>query len=180
LAALLLVAFAAHGATTWMADASRSRLEFTGTLAGGTFVGRFHRFQPEIVFDPADLAGGRFEVTIETATADTLDAERDAILKGPEFFAAERWPTARFEARQFSRTGAGRYTALGRLTLRDVSRDVALAFTFKPAADGRTAALTGDTTIRRLDFGVGQGEWRDTQWVGDEVTVRFTVILQRK
>jgi polyisoprenoid-binding protein YceI len=180
LVVLLLAAGVAQGATAWVADASRSRLDFTGILAGGTFDGRFHRFQPQIAFDAADLAGSRFEVTIETGSADTLEADRDAILKGPEFFAVERWPTARFEARRFTETGPGRYTAHGRLTLRDVTREVALAFTFRPSADGRQAELAGDTAIRRLDFGVGQGEWRDTQWVGDVVTVRFALVLQRK
>ena len=180
LAATLLAATAAQGTTRWTADAARSRLEFTGTLAAGAFNGRFGRFRPDIVFDPADLAGSRFEVTVETGSADTQEAERDAILKGPEFFAAERWPTARFAANQFTATGPGRYTAQGRLTLRDVTRDVTLTFTFKPAANGTTAALEGGTTIRRLDFGVGQGEWRDTQWVGDEVKVQFNLSLRRK
>lgn len=180
LAAMLLAAGATHGATAWVADAAASRLGFTGTLAGGTFDGRFHRFEPDIVFDPADLAGSRFLVTIETGSADTQDADRDAILKGPEFFAVERWPAARFEATRFAAAGAGRYTAQGRLTLRDITREVTLTFTFRPAADGRVAQLNGETTVRRLDFGVGQGEWRDTQWVGDDVKVVFALELQRR
>jgi len=180
LAAMLLAAGAAHGATVWVADTAASRLGFIGTLAGGTFDGRFHRFKPDIVFDPAYLAGSRFVVTIETGSADTQDADRDAILKGPEFFAVERWPAARFEATRFAPSGPGRYTAQGRLTLRDITRDVTLTFTFRPAADGRVAQLNGETTVRRLDFGVGQGEWRDTQWVGDEVKVVFALELQRR
>jgi polyisoprenoid-binding protein YceI len=180
LAVTLLATTAAQGATRWTTDAGRSRLEFTGTLAAGAFSGHFGRFNPDIVFDPADLAGSRFVVTVETGSADTQEADRDATLKGAEFFAVERWPTARFEATRFAAAGPGRYTAQGRLTLRDVTRDVPLAFTFKPSADGATATLEGGTTIRRLDFGVGQGEWRDTQWVGDEVKVRFDLSLRRK
>jgi len=180
LAATLLAAGAAHGATAWVADTAASRLGFTGTLAGGSFDGRFHRFEPDIVFDPSDLAGSRFRVTVETGSADTQDADRDAILKGPEFFAVERWPAARFEATRFVTVGDGRYEARGRLTIREVTRDVALPFSFKPSVDGRTATLSGGTGIRRLDFGVGQGEWRDTEWVGDEVTIRFDLLLQRK
>ena len=180
IAALLLIASAAQGATAWVSDPARSRLEFSGTLSGGTFDGSFTRFKPEIAFDPADLAGSRFDVTIETASADTQDADRDAILKGTEFFAVERWPVARFEAGRFTAAGPGRYTAQGKLTLRDVTRDVTLSFTFKPAADGATATLAGGPVIRRLDFGVGQGDWRDTKWVGDEVKIRFDLLLRRK
>jgi len=180
LAAMLLAAGAAHGATAWVADTAASRLSFIGTLAGGTFDGRFHRFEPDIVFDPADLAGSRFVVTIETGSADTQDADRDAILKGPEFFAVERWPAARFAASRFVSLGDGRYEARGRLTIRDVTRDLAVPFGFQASTGGRTATMSGNATIRRLDFGVGQGEWRDTQWVGDEVTIRFDLLLQRK
>jgi polyisoprenoid-binding protein YceI len=179
-AALLLIASAAQSATAWVSDPARSRLEFSGTLSGGTFDGSFTRFQPEITFDPADLAGSRFHVTIETASADTQDADRDAILKGTEFFAVERWPVARFEAGRFTAAGPGRYTAQGKLTLRDVTRDVTLNFTFKPAADRATATLAGGAAINRLDFGVGQGDWRDTKWVGDEVKIRFDLLLRRK
>lgn len=180
LAVSLLAASAAQGATVWAADAVRSRLEFTGTLSGGSFEGSFQRFQPEITFDPGDLAGSRFRVTIETASADTLDADRDTILKGPEFFAVDRWPVARFEAERFGAAGPGRFTAQGKLTLRDVTRDVTLSFTFRPAADSGAAVLEGGTTVRRLDFGIGEGEWRDTRWVGDEVTIRFSLFLRRK
>jgi polyisoprenoid-binding protein YceI len=180
LAALLLAAGAAHGATAWVADTATSRLGFTGTLAGGTFDGRFHRFEPDIVFDPADLEGSRFRVTVETGSADTQDADRDAILKGPEFFAVERWPVARFTASRFVPLGNRRYEARGRLTIRDVTRDLVVPFGFQASTDGRTATMSGSATIRRLDFGVGQGEWRDTEWVGDEVTIRFDLLLQRK
>jgi polyisoprenoid-binding protein YceI len=180
LSSVLLAATAAQTATQWTADPARSKLGFTGTLTGGSFDGAFGRFQPEITFDPADLAGSRFRVTIETASADTRDGDRDAILKGAEFFAVERWPKATFEAAKFAAAGPGRYSAQGKLTLRDVTRDVTLTFTFKPAADGQTATLAGGTRVQRLDFGVGQGEWRDTAMVGNEVKISFDLLLRRK
>ena len=54
-----------------------------------------------------------------------------------------------------------------------------LPFTFVVAADGRTARLSGGTTIQRLDFGVGQGEWTDTTWVGNAVEIHFDLALSR-
>lgn len=173
----LLAAGTALGATEWQTDVAQSRLEFTGTLGGGTFDGRFTRFEPRIVFDPGDLAGSRFEVVVDTSSADTADAERDAALKGKDFFAVERWPRARFETSRFAVAAPGRYRAEGKLTLRDVTRDVVLEFRYAPAADGRTARLEGHTTVRRLLFGVGQGEWLDTEWLADEVRVRFSLLL---
>jgi polyisoprenoid-binding protein YceI len=178
--ALQLAASPALAATEWVVDAARSRLEFTATLAGGRFDGQFTRFRPRIAFDPDELAGSRFEVAIETGSADTGDPERDAILAGGDFFAADRWPTARFEAERFTSPRPGEFEALGRLTIRDVTRDVTISFTFAPGHTGGPAELAGGTRIRRLDFGVGQGEWRDTQWVGDDVEIRFQLFLQRK
>jgi polyisoprenoid-binding protein YceI len=179
LAALLLATPAAHAAGTWTTDAAQSRLEFTATLAGGDFDGTFRRFKADIDFDPADLAGSRFGVEIDTASADTADAERDLALRGADFFAVERWPSARFSAERFVALGDGRFEALGKLTIRDTSREVRLPFSFEPVADGKRAELAGGMTIRRLDYGVGQGEWQDTQWLGDEVRIRFTLQLQR-
>jgi polyisoprenoid-binding protein YceI len=180
LATTLLATAPTQAATQWSADPARSKLGFTGLLTGGTFQGSFTRFHPEISFDPADLAGSRFRVTVETASADTRDGDRDAILKGPDFFAVERWPKATFEATTFAAAGPGRYTAQGRLTLRDVTRDVAVTFTFQPTTDGQTATLAGGTRVNRLDFGVGQGDWRDTQMVGNEVKISFDLLLRRK
>lgn len=172
-------ATAAPAATVWVTDAASSKLTFVATQAGGEFEGRFARFTPAIVFDPADLAHSRFNVDIATAAAETGEHDRDNILKGKDFFAVERWPQARFETRVFRVTGPASYEATGKLTLRDVTREVRLPFTFKRGADGKSAVLAGTTTVRRLDFGVGQGEWIDTQWVGNDVRIHFDLNLKQ-
>lgn len=177
---LLTFSSVSHAATAWTAYSAGSRLEFTATQAGGEFDGTFRRFRAEISFDPADLAGSRFQVEIETASAATGDKDRDQTLVGNDFFASTRWQTARFEADRFVALGGDRYEARGRLTIRDVTREVRLPFRFEPAAGGAEAAMSGGTTIRRLDFGVGQGEWSDASLVGNEVRIRFALQLHRK
>jgi polyisoprenoid-binding protein YceI len=167
----------ARAATAWVADPARGRLGFVATQSGGEFQGQFKRFHADIAFDPRDLAGSRFHVTIETASADTQDETRDKALVGDDFFASSRWPAATYDATRFVAAAGGSYHAQGRLTLRGISRDVPVVFSFKPAADGRSAALAGGTTIRRLDFGVGQGEWQDTKWVGNDVRIEFELSL---
>ena len=66
---------ASSQATTWTTVTVSSSIEFTGTLAGGDFTGQFQRFIAAIAFDPANLAGSRFRVEIETASANTADAD---------------------------------------------------------------------------------------------------------
>lgn len=173
------VATASAQATAWTTVAASSSIEFSGTLAGGDFTGRFQRFVAAIAFDATDLMGSRFRVEIETASADTSDADRDAALAGADFFATARWPTATYEASQFTTTGPGQFQARGKLTIRGITRDVPTTFTFKPGADGRSAVLSGRASVRRLDFGVGQGEWQDTKWLGDDVRVRFELTLRK-
>lgn len=178
LVAVLALASPARAATEWVTDPARSSLAFVATQAGGEFDGRFRRFNADIVFDPDDLAGSRFHVTIDTASADTQDETRDKALIGDEFFASGRWPTATFDATRFTALADGHFDARGRLTIRGISRDVTVRFTFKPGADGPRAVLAGGTTIRRLDFGVGQGEWQDTKWVGNDVRIEFKLVLE--
>jgi len=175
----LLLCTAAQGAVRWQVDSATSQLTFVATQAGGEFVGRFPVFTPDIVFDPADLAHSKFSVDIATSAAITGEAERDKLLRGADFFATGQWPNAHFETRSFRAVAGGTYEATGILTLRNVSRELRLPVSFKPARDGRTAVLTGTATLLRLDFGVGQGEWADTRWVGNEVVIRFALTLVR-
>jgi len=176
--AVLLLALllpVAQAATPWRTEEG-SELRFRATQAGARFEGRFADFDASIVFDERDLAGSRFDVTITLASTDTRDADRDGVLKGPDFFHVGRYPQARFVATKFRRTGTG-YVADGELTLRGVTRPVAVGFTL--ARSGSGATLTGSALLRRLDFGVGQGEWRSTDSVGNEVEVLFTLKLSR-
>ena len=174
---LALVAWPVSAATPWTVDAAASRLTFTAVQAGGQFTGRFTHFDAEIAFDGASLSGSRFAVHVATASADTHDEQRDTILRGPDFFWSEAHPQAVFVTDEFA-AADGDWTAAGSLTLRGVTRSVPLRFRFLQLPDGG-ARLEGSTTIRRLDFGVGQGEWSDTKWVGDEVDIAFTLILKR-
>ena len=172
---LALLLPAAQAATPWRTDEG-SELRFRATQAGARFEGRFAGFDASIVFDERDLAGSRFDVTITLASADTRDADRDGVLKGPDFFNVEKHPQAHFVATKFRKAGTG-HVADGELTLRGVTRPVAVRFTL--ARSGSGATLTGSALLRRLDFGVGQGEWRSTDSVGNEVEVLFTLKLSR-
>jgi polyisoprenoid-binding protein YceI len=81
-------------------------------------------------------------------------------------------------ATQITRTATG-FDAVGKLTIRGVARDQHIPFTFRTANEQGHAVgyLAGKTTIHRLDFGVGQGEWKSTEWVGNDVTVSYTLRL---
>jgi polyisoprenoid-binding protein YceI len=172
-----LVAFARPGfaGTSWHADAGRSRLDFSGRQAGAEFTGTFHDFAADIVFDGADLESSRFDVRIDTASVDTADGERDEVIRGSDLFAVAEFPTARYVAAKFERLETD-FVAHGELTLRGHSKAVPVRFRF--VRDGGQARLVGSATFDRLDFGVGQGDWRDTEWVANRITVEFNLVLE--
>lgn len=151
-----------------------SRLGFTATYQGEAFEGDFGDFTPRIRFDPADLAGSRFDVRIALASADTDNAERDEMLAGGEFFDAGSVPEARYVATSFRALGGNRYVAEGTLRLRGVSKPVPLTFTWTP---GAKPVLQGEARLSRLAFQVGTGDWTDTELLPDEVLVKTRLVL---
>jgi polyisoprenoid-binding protein YceI len=176
-AVLAAAAGLAYAATQWNLQPQESKLTFVGTQAGAKFEGAFEKFTADIKFEPQDLAGSRFDVKIDLASVNSQDDERDDIIKGDDLFAAKRWPAGRYVADKFTSKGGNKYTATGKLTLRNVTRDVPIEFTFEQK-DGQ-AWLKGSGTLERLDFGVGQGEWKDTASVANEVQVRFVLLLKK-
>ena len=172
---LLVAAFsAAVAATQYQLIPAQSKLTFTAVQAGAPFDGAFKRFNANVQFDPAAATSCRFEVVIDMASVDTQDGERDDLIKGPDLFDVKRFPTARYTADRCSAQGK-QFIGHGKLTLRNVARDVPITFTF----DGSAVALKGSATFKRLDFGVGQGEWKDTEWVANDVKVNFALQLKK-
>ena len=168
-----LVALPAH-ATSYRANPKSSTLTFSSSYQGETFSGRFGRFDANIAFDPANLGTSRFDVTINLASADTQNSERDDTLKGADFFNVAKMPTAHYMATKFRSLGGNRYAADGTLALRGVTKPVTLNFVW---IAGVIVALTGDASVNRLDFGVGAGEWADTSTIGNAVKVHTSLIL---
>ena len=163
----------------WTADATKSTLEFTFVQAGAKSTGRFARFTANIDFVAANPSAGRFDVNIDLGSVDTRDKDRDTQLRAPELFDVLKFPRAQFEAGSFVAKGAG-FEGSGKLTLRGLARDVPLAFTFETLTEaGKPVAyLKGTGTLKRLQFGVGQGEWKSTEWIEDDVEVEFNLRLQ--
>ena len=155
-------------AADYRVDAAQSQLGFVGTVQGERFEGRFAAFTADIRFDPDALAASRFEVRIDLASADSQNEERDATLKGEDFFAVERMPQAHYTAERFRRLDDGRFVADGELTLRGITRPVSLSFRWTP---GNPARLDGEAELARLDFSVGAGEWADEDTIANAVRV---------
>ena len=161
----------------WLIDYPQSRLQFTGTQAGAEFSGRFTTWQADLRFDPDQLDKSRFEVSIDLASADTRDQQRDDMLRTEAFFAIARHPNAGFIATDFSRLADGSFSSQGELTIK--GQRLPLRFDFTVQIADSQVLLTGRAVIDRIAFGIGTGEWLDTDWVGQmvEVDVSLTAAL---
>lgn len=162
----------------YVLDPAKSSLEFSFTQAGAANKGKFTRFPVSFTFSPDAPTSGRLAVTIEVGSLDTADKERDDTLRGDELFAVAKYPQAQFLATQFAKTATG-YEAIGKLTLRGVTHDARVPFTFRTASEAGVSVgyMVGKTTLKRLDYGVGQGDWKATDQVGNEVGVAFALRL---
>lgn len=172
-AAMVMFALAAFVvpacAQTWQVDAAHSTLAFTNTYQTVTYTGQFRRFNAKIEYDPADIAQAKFDVTVDIASLDTENSERDHAALGTAFFDAARFPHAHFVSTAFRKAANGEVLAEGTLTLRGISKPVTLTVQF--VSHGETAALDVSTQVQRLDFGIGTGDWADPSMIGDTVTV---------
>ena len=149
-------------------QAAGSTLAFAGTYQGEVFTGRFPGFQATVSFDPTQLSTAKLDVAIPLAGATTSNRDYDTQMLGDSFLAVARFPQARYTATQFRSLGGNKYATDGVLSLHGIDKPVTLVFTWTP---GPTPQLVGKATVRRLDFGIGAGDWADTGLIPDAIAV---------
>lgn len=173
------VARAADAAPTrYTLDPAKSTFEYQFTQAGALNKGKFTKYTVTLDFSADSLATSKLDVVVDMASLDTGDKERDETLESADLFSVAKFPQSRFTSTQITKTANG-YDAVGKLTIRGVSRDAHVPFSFRTADEqGKPAGyLLGKTTLKRLDFGVGQGDWKATDQVGNDVSVSYSLRL---
>ena len=156
-------------------QAPGSTLVFASKYDGEVFTGKFAGFTTTMSFDPARLATSKLDVVIPLTGTSTGNGDRDSTLASADFFNIAKFAQARYTATKFRALGGNQYAADGNLSLRGVSKPVVLTFTWTPGAQ---PVLAGKATVKRLDFGVGTGDWADTGSIPNEVAVSTKVVLK--
>ncbi len=163
--------------SAWKVDAG-STLGFATAWGGVAIEGRFDRWNADILFSPEALDRSKVSVGIDLASAVSGDAQRDESLQGADWFDTAEHPKATFTATRFEKTGENRYVAHGTLALRGASHPLRLPFTLN--IEGDKARVSGVTTLDRTAFGVGQGEWKNTDQIPAEVKVSVNLTATRR
>ena len=168
--------------TAWHIDPTTSRVEFT--VRKRWFVvplpvtGRFSDVQGVITLDEQDPTTAQASITISASSIDTGHAKRDTHLRQEHFFHIDTHPAITFHSRRIepSDSTASRYTVVGDLTVRGVTREVTLDAHYTAphgSGDNRRLKLTLTTTLNRRDFGL---MWNNLLLsVAGELTVNLAI-----
>lgn len=171
---------------TWQVDPVHSSVAFeVKHLMISTVRGHFSEFDGTLEAAEDDPSNSRARGRVVVASIDTGDAARDAHLRGPDFFDAERHPEMRFETTQIRHVEGGTYRVTGDVTIKDVTREVAVEATVEGAAEdpwgNERAGISIRGMINRTDFGL---TWQQKAasgglLVGEEVRIVIDVSVVR-
>ncbi len=169
--------------TTWNIDPVHSVAEFkVKHMMISNVKGQFTGLKGILNLDEADLLSSRVEASIDSASINTRDAQRDAHLKSADFFDAEKFPTLSFKSTRITRKSEGELAVTGDLTIHGITRKVVFqvegptAPTKDPWGNTRIG-LSATAKINRQDFGLTWNAALETGGilVGDEVTITLDV-----
>lgn len=155
--------------------ASGSEITFTTRQMGVPVDGKFGQFSAQVALDPKKPETGRVAFSINTGSARFGAAEIDAEVPKDIWLDTRRHPQASFESSAIKAAGAGRFEVTGKLSIKGQTREVVVPVTLTQA--GATSTASGQFSIKRLDYKVGEGDWTDTSLLANEVIVRFKLAL---
>jgi len=169
--------------TTWAIDPAHSHVGFSVRhMMISTVKGRFGTVAGTVELDE-DLTTGSVEATIDVASIDTREAQRDAHLRSADFFDADRFPTITFKSRRVAKAAPDKLTVTGDLTIKGVTREVVLEVVEEGRGTdpwgGERAGFTAHTTINRRDFGLTYNQVLETGGVlvGEDIKISLDVEL---
>ncbi len=182
LAFLTVAGFAAAG--TYTIDQAHSDVSFKVRHLVSKTTGQFTGFQGSIVADFDKLDASSVEFTIDAASIDTQNEDRDKHLRSEDFFNVETYPEIIFTSSKITKSGDQKFAVTGTLTMHGVSKTVTLPVTFlgtvKGPRGGTVAGWEIETTLDRKDFGIVWNRALDAggMILGDEVQI--TINLETK
>jgi len=162
-------------------DLDHSTIEFrVAHMVISKTTGRFMDYTGYIEMDPDALKVKALEAVIKTTSVNTNHEKRDAHLRGPDFFNAEKYPTMTYKMKSYRKEGED-YLAVGDLTLLGVTKEITLKGSFngvtKDPWGNMRAGFTAEGKLNRKEFGMNWNKVLDSGGVvvGDEVLIRLDI-----
>jgi polyisoprenoid-binding protein YceI len=155
-------------------DLSKSTVIATTKQMNVPVDGKFRKFSAQLNFDPARPTAGSANVSIDTGSYDLGADDYNKQAQGKEWFDSASWPAATFVSSAIAPAGGNQYRITGKLTIKGKSQTVVVPVVI--ASQGATQTFDGSLPIKRSQFDVGTGEWKDTSVVADEVVIKFHLV----
>ncbi len=154
-------------------DPAHSTVKATFKQMGVPLEAPFKKFAANIDYNPQAPDTAKATVEIEVASLDVGDGEMNREVAKKEWFNAAQFPKATFSSTSIKAAGPGKLNVTGKLTIKGKSVDVSFPLTVKQ--EGNKQVFDGQLPIKRLAFNIGEGEWKDTSMVADDVLIKFHV-----
>lgn len=178
LASVLLAASSVSAVEYSQVLAEKSAINFGYKQMGVPLEGKFKKFASKVVFDPAKPEAASASFDIELASIDTGSSEADDEVVNKEWFNAKAYPVAKFVSSGVKPLGGNRYEVQGKLTIKGKTLPVTAPFTYR--TDATNGIFDGSLTIKRLDYAIGEGEWKDVSTVANEIQIKFHIVAAAK
>lgn len=166
----VLTACTIQAQSTWKLDPGHSSINFSVShLVISEITGSFDQFDITAVTGDG-FSNPNFDVSINTASINTKNSQRDNHLRADDFFDAEQHPSITFKNSSVKKTGDKTFAVTGNLTVKGITKEVTFNGTLNGILKtnrGEKAGLKLTTTINRTDFKVGGG----MSSIGDDVMV---------
>ncbi|GAA4033691.1 YceI family protein [Hymenobacter glaciei] len=170
-------------ATKWVLDPTHSEVQFKiKHLVISTVTGAFNTFAGTLQSATDDnYDNAKVEFTLDVDSINTNQEQRDAHLRGEEFFDAAKYPHIKFESTSFVKTGGNEYKVTGHLTVKDITKPVTLEAEYGGSAvdfyGNHKAGFEVTGKINRKEFGLTWGAVTEAGSivVGDDVKLSFNV-----
>ncbi len=158
----------------------QSAIGFVSHEMGVPVHGSFRRFTADVHIDAEHPGDSRFAVVVDLASVQLPTDDGTTEAAKPDWLDTAQHPVARFTSTAVRAEGNGRYAIDGRLAIKGAVRTVTVPVTLTQTGDGpdRVTTASGDLRIRRLDYGIGIGDWADTSVVADPVEIDFRLALR--
>jgi polyisoprenoid-binding protein YceI len=177
--------FAQNALETWTVDKAHSTATFKVRHMMANVVGQFRDFTGNINIDRANPAKSNVEFTIQSASIDTGNANRDEHLRSGDFFDAAKFPTISFKSTAVAKKSDNEYAVTGDLTMHGVTKSVILPVSFLgfgKTSRGEKAGFEIETTVNRKDFGIVWNKTLDEGGLllGEDVKVTINLEVDHK
>jgi polyisoprenoid-binding protein YceI len=172
--------------SSWVLDSAHSAAQFqVKHMMISTVRGEFGKMSGTILFDGSNYATIQAEATIEVASINTREPKRDDHLRSADFFDAGTYPKITFKSKRVEKISGNKFSLVGDLTMRSVTKEVTLNVEASPIVKGMNGesriGAQATTRVNRQDYGIKWNKSLDAGGVvvGDEVQITLDLEIMK-